>query len=363
MNIEEDNESTIFVSIPSYRDPECPRTLQDLYKKARYPERIYSLVNQQNYPEDQSATNFPGSGRYQRNIRLYQVPANEAKGPIVARAQIEQNLYSKGEADYWLQVDSHMAFVKDWDVSMIQQHSMLPDPNHGAITTFPPDFRQTSRQVPRLSLPTFIGLHDFSKTRQFPQQQRYMFRSFPKAPRKSLFYSAGFVFGPGEMVEEVPYDINCNYLFLGEEISMNARLYTHGYDLFAPLTSLVYHLSSRAYRPTFWEQLHKKNAKANPKTRAERQMAEQLALQRLQNMLFFGENPGDGFGLGKKRTLQQFEDFIGVDLQNQVATPRSKLGIVENAPDEEWVEKYGVQREQWEIALRNLQPLVPPKNI
>ena len=32
--------ATIFVSLPSYRDEECPLTLIDCLQKAKYPERI-----------------------------------------------------------------------------------------------------------------------------------------------------------------------------------------------------------------------------------------------------------------------------------------------------------------------------------
>lgn len=361
-----DQESTIFVSIASYRDPECPRTIQDMFKKARYPGRVHALVNEQNYPEDASSVGFPGSERFSNNIRLLRVSAHDAKGPMVARARIEQELYKKGEADYWLQIDSHMAFVKDWDVLMIQQHGMIPNPDKGILTTYPPDFTQGNRNVPNPSLPTFIGLHDFSTTRLFPQHQRYRYRSFPQKPREAIFYSAGFVFGPGEMVEEVPYDIHGNYLFLGEELSMAARLFTHGYTLYTPVTSLIFHLSSRAYRPTFWEQIHKRQSRVESKTRLLRKSLETNALRRLQDMLLHGKNPtedGGIYGLGNERTLQEFQDYIGIDLTNGVATPRAKLGIVEDATPEEWIEKHGLPKQKWELAMRALTPLLPPKVI
>ena len=37
----EDNFSTIFISIPSYRDADCKNTINDIYKQAKYPKRIF----------------------------------------------------------------------------------------------------------------------------------------------------------------------------------------------------------------------------------------------------------------------------------------------------------------------------------
>ena len=55
------------------------------------------------------------------------------------------------------------------------------------------------------------------------------------------------------MLKEVPYDPHLLFLFFGEESSMSARLWTHGWDFFAPPEHFIYHLWSRSYRPTFRE--------------------------------------------------------------------------------------------------------------
>ncbi len=371
-----EEQSTLFVSVPSYRDSETPKTLQNLFKRARFPERITVLVNEQNESiiagvttttskDDVSAVNFPGSGKYRQNIRLLQIPAFEAKGPVIARAQIEQELYTPGEADYWLQIDSHMAFIKDWDCQLIRQHNMLPDPDVGILTTFPTDFNPVSRAVPSLGLPNYIGFHDFNKNRSLPTQQRYQYRSFPTEPRKSLFYAAGFSFGPAEIMEKVPYDSHLNYIFLGEELTMAARFFTNGYDLYNPVTMPIYHLSNRTYRPNFWEQFHRKNAKAAPHIRVERKEMENVAMDRIYKMLFHGQNPVEEngiYGLGTQRSLEEFEAHIGIDLKNQIASPRAKLGIAENATEEEWNEKHGVSKQYWNQALRNLTPQTVPRS-
>lgn len=51
--------------------------------------------------------------------------------------------------------------------------------------------------------------------------------------------------------EQVPYDPGLRHSFFGEEVSMAARMFTRGWDFFAPPQAVVYHLWSRGHRPSF----------------------------------------------------------------------------------------------------------------
>lgn len=367
------DEATIFVSVPSYRDSETPKTLQHLFLRAAHPERITMLVNEQNEPfvlgkhkdhqsNDVSAVSFPGVSKYQQNIRLLQMDSTDAKGPIVARALIEQKLYTPGEADYWLQIDSHTAAIKNWDQELIRQLHLLDSPSKSVLTTFPADFDPAHRTaVAQLSLPNFIGFHDFNTARGLPTQQRYQFRAFPNQPRESLFYSAGFAFSTAAVPETIPYDPHMDYMFLGEEISMAARLFTNGFKMFSPVNMPIFHLSTRGYRPVFWEQIYRKNCKVNEPERLARKELESAALRRVQTLMFHGVAPPENngvYGLGSVKSLEEFEDHIGVRLKEQDACPRARLGIVANASDDEWREKYKLPRQSWQMALKQL---VPPR--
>lgn len=345
---DDERESIIFVSIPSYRDLECPKTIQDLFRKARFPARLLVGVCEQNYQGDYGALTFPGASQVRGNIRLHSMPAADAKGPMFARALIEQELYDKGEADYWLQIDSHMGFTKDFDVNLIRQQAMTPDPRRSIITAYPPDLKDR-RAISPLTLPTFLKFHCFDQNRGFIAQQKQTFREFPETTRPSLFYAAGFTFGPAEAHETVRYDPHTDYLFLGEEISMNLRFYTHGYNMFCPCSSLLYHMANRNYRPTFWEQIYRKNTKQPPVVREQRKELEAKALKRLQDLVFEGIDPPEKeYGLGRERTIAEFEDYIGVDMLNKRATPRAGLGISPDAPDIEWREKLGISKDEWQ---------------
>ena len=62
-----------------------------------------------------------------------------------------------------------------------------------------------------------------------------------ETPMLQPFWAAGFSFSRGHFVARVPYDCCLPMMFQGEEISMAARAWSHGYDFYAPMASVVFH--------------------------------------------------------------------------------------------------------------------------
>ena len=62
----------------------------------------------------------------------------------------------------------------------------------------------------------------------------------PDLPILGAFIAGGFLFGPSSIVGEVPYDPEL--YFYGEEIAMSARLWTSGFNIYAPNRLLLFHL-------------------------------------------------------------------------------------------------------------------------
>ena len=81
--------------------------------------------------------------------------------------------------------------------------------------------------------------------------RREQIKSTGNAPIPALFWAAGYSFSYSSVLRDVPYDPGLKFLFFGEEMSMLARLWTWGYDVFAPSETVVFHLWSRDYRPSF----------------------------------------------------------------------------------------------------------------
>ena len=61
-------------------------------------------------------------------------------------------------------------------------------------------------------------------------------------PMPSPFWAAGFNFASSDVIKEVPYDESLRHLFFGEETTMAVRMWTHGWDFFAPPETVCYHL-------------------------------------------------------------------------------------------------------------------------
>jgi hypothetical protein len=72
-------------------------------------------------------------------------------------------------------------------------------------------------------------------------------------PRQSAFVAAGFLIAHASIIREVPFDPFMPFLFMGEEIALSARLWTAGFDIYAPTDHVVSHDYGRHDAPKFWE--------------------------------------------------------------------------------------------------------------
>lgn len=352
------DDQSIFVSVPSYRDCECINTVLDLFAKARHPSRVFVGICQQNNPDEDSDIDCATSeelARYPNNIRILTMDANDAKGPMLARHLIEQHLY--GGEMFFLQIDSHCLFVKDWDVEMINQ-LLLCDSDRPILTTYPADFDRQTRRLPTNSPPTYLRFRDFHPRLGFTEQERRDFAHVPPVPQPSLFWAAGFSFTLGQAVQEVPYDPNCPYVFIGEEMSMAIRFFTHGWDLFAPTKSLLFHLMKRTYRPTFWEQVYRKNCVVDEQTRQERKHEEMCGVDRVHHIIrnLLADDP---YGVGTVRTIAEWEAHVGVDIETRRGSRRAVLGVTAAQSPEECYYKLGVEDPSL-IPLAKLQSTAAP---
>ncbi len=81
-------------------------------------------------------------------------------------------------------------------------------------------------------------------------------------PQLQPFWAAGFSFARGHFTVKVPYDAYQPMVFQGEEIAIGIRGFTHGYDFYAPVESVVFHeYAERSNRRKkvhmFWENSQK----------------------------------------------------------------------------------------------------------
>lgn len=144
------------------------------------------------------------------------VPHTEAKNAYYARFRVQK--FYQGQ-DFYLQIDSHMQFIKDWDAILIEEltncNSLKP-----ILSVYPPDFESKpvtlamcSNGFNALGVPLF-------KARSVKPFRR---------PIVSNFWAAGFSFSEGSLITECGYLERIGDVFFGEEIFQMKQFWSHGY--------------------------------------------------------------------------------------------------------------------------------------
>ena len=289
----------IFVQIASYRDPQLVPTIKSMLENAKKPKNLVIGVCRQYHPDDK----FDSLEEYKndKRFRVLDILYSESKGVCWARNQVQQ-LY-KGE-EYTLQIDSHMRFEKNWDDEFIKMVKQLQKKGYkkplltGYVSSFNPDNdpQERIRDPWRMAFDRFIPEGAvFFLPETIPNWNQMT------EPVTARFYSAHFAFTLGEFCNEVQHDPE--FYFHGEEISIAARAYTWGYDLFHPHKVLIWHEYTRKGRTKQWDddkEWVRKNEHSHKKNR-------QLFGMDGEKMIDMGK-----YGFGKIRTLSDYEKYSGL---------------------------------------------------
>jgi hypothetical protein len=319
-------EDLIFISIASYRDLQLGPTIQDCLGKAEFPERLRFGICRQ-FGEGEPESPF---AREDARFRVLDVPWWQSLGACWARAEI-MKLW-RGEP-WFLQVDSHCRFVYGWDRKLIEMAEQLrsngsPKP---IISAYALSFRPGRLEV-LAGEPGQIAFQAFTPD-SIPQLKP---TGFPRGvagedPVPARFLAAGFLFAPGSFVQEVPYDPEV--YFFGEEPTMAVRAFTHGYDLFHPTTSLVWHDYQRLHARRHWGDHTGGDEVPRVWTELDHESRDKV------RRLLTGE-PVESFGLGTERTLEEYEAYAGLSFRLRKAHPYTMRGELppNPPPPDDWVE-------------------------
>ncbi|MEM9529783.1 MAG: PqqD family peptide modification chaperone [Pseudomonadota bacterium] len=290
----------IFVQIASYRDPECQWTVQDLFAKAAYPERIFVGICWQSMQQDNEHCFAEVSCPPQ--VRLANFDASESKGLGWARQQA-MKLWD-GE-EYVLQIDSHMRFVPGWDQKLLDM-AAATGASLPVLTVYPPGYTPPDKleispplrvQVPaRFNRDGVLAFEALPLPRHAPTD-----RPFPAAG-----LAGGFLFAPAHIVDAVKPDPQL--YFFGEEVSLAVRLWTHGFDLFSPNEHVLYHYYGRQEDSKHWEDNRRWHALHMESLARLRTLLEPANTETYRQPIDLEE-----YGLGNARTLVEYEQFSGVN--------------------------------------------------
>ena len=293
----------IFVSIASYRDPELLATLRDLIANAKNPENLVFSIAWQHSPDDiwDTLDEFKDDPRF----KIIDIPYNESKGACWARSILQENY--NGE-EYYLQLDSHHRFTKNWDAECIKMIKQLKKAGHKKplLTAYIPSYNPENDPKERVQEPWWLTFDRF-----IPEGAVFFLpATIPgwqdmTQPVPCRFLSAHFIFTIGKWCQEVPYDPEL--YFHGEEISLAARSYTSGYDLFHPHKVIAWHEYTRKGRTKQWDD--------------DKQWGDRNKNAHLRNRILFGMEPGCTscqrnrlgiYAFGKERSLEDYEKYCGL---------------------------------------------------
>lgn len=327
----------IFVSIVSYRDPLLWTTVVEAYNNAKYRDSLVFGIVDQGWPKetiDIDAIPFKNQIRYLRFDPQY------ARGVCWAR-NVAQSLWA-GER-YYFHCDSHTLFDSDWDEKFILQLEMLREwHERPAITAYPSAFLAVDNDIRNLQRTKLSGCltliadenHGFKgDSDMYVGTKCHIIEAHE--PVHGYMASGNCLFTVGQFCQEVPYD---PYLyFSGEEHSLALRMWTHGYNIFHVNDIPVYHHYGRDYRQTAWGDQTVEDAR--PVKWWEHDVRSK---QRLREIVQ-GRDVGI-YGLGTKRTLQQYIDYTGIDYHNRMLHDKAKWGL--GVFEQDWRKQPRVQQQQ-----------------
>ena len=296
----------IFVSIASYRDPETKPTILDLLSKAKNPGNISIGVCLQNELEDMLLD------IKHEKLKILNFNWRESQGTCWARHNIQKLLYDNEK--YYFQIDSHHRFCENWDEWLIETIEQLRS-NYakpiigGYCPSYKPD-KDTNLEDRPMRIHAFADFSDLGDLMFSPKviKDFQLLRNNNISTIPARFLSGHFIFADSAFIKECPYDPNL--YFRGEELSLSARAYTSGYDLFHPVKPIVWHEYTRPKQRKHWIDHTSENGFIKTwKDRANSAKARARYLLGIENnnKINFGK-----YGLGTERTLHDYELYAGL---------------------------------------------------
>jgi hypothetical protein len=211
--------------------------------------------------------------------------------------------------------------VQDWDEKIMRQWQQT-DNEYAVLTTYIKDVGEVHAYDNEDQLPV-----DEPLACQTLYDPEGMVRNDQAAnvynlqrPKLATTWCAGLSFSKCHAEEAVPNDPNMKQMFDGEEWSKAVRLFTNGYDMYAPSHSVVFH-DYMGKMFTEEETANKDKAVWNFKPPAEAaelkeketkesraRMKALLKMEGADTSIDLGK-----YGLGDKRTYEEFAAFSGTD--------------------------------------------------
>ena len=331
-------QAPIFVGISSYRDgARCGATVAEAFAKARRPERVVVGVVDQLIPGDVScvdayceimaARHDLDECPFRDHIRTLTQAAHKARGPSAARHG-QQSLIQPAHDEWCLQIDAHAKLAPEWDLRAIAMWRQAGN-ERAILTHYPPGlaaYGEGAFESPLHAPQSCTWGWGERDERFMPRTTGQPHCAWLKEPKLGVAWSAGMSFSKCHAETRVRADPRLHYAFDGEEAARGARLWTHGYDFYAPPRPLVFHdyrANAQAWGHEYTVGFGSAQRKAEEEGAARLRALFDLPGSGAAAALLCAE----GFGLGSARSLEQWVAFTGVD----VAEHRFEAGVAAGA--------------------------------
>ena len=294
---------TIFIALASYIDNDLRNTILSCINQAKHPENLVLGVCLQYNDELETNERCIDDLVEKYNIRIKKFRYEESKGNAWARYQVS-DLYQ--DEDYVLQIDSHLRLTKHWDELLINEHSKLK--GNPIISYLSPSFKRNEElnldyqfdnldSLTHLNIPKITDITD----EYWPRFQGYTNMHPTNGLNKIVpILYCGFVFAKGNWIKEIKNDPE--HYYTGEEFALSIRSFTHGYDIYQPTRVISWHRANDNHIHHF------KVVNDNDERHAH-------AVSRLRKLVLGGDL--GGYGLGTKRTLQEYENFAKINIKEK----------------------------------------------
>lgn len=218
---------------------------------AKHPENlhfgVYSQVEEGEHPDLSDI----------KNLRQEIVPAYTAQGPGFARNKVMEMYRNQ---DYFLQIDAHSLFVKDWDEKTINLYNKIKKEtkNEKVVISFWGKPYMINQQNGKILYGRYEkGQWDVPGPHytELVRYASYWIGGRVAMPRNIDYHESacalgGFIFAEGRIVEEVGYDPELAWA--GEEVGFSLRAYCAGWNIYSPNKFLLYHNYERHNNPRVW---------------------------------------------------------------------------------------------------------------
>ena len=263
-------------------------------------------------------------------VRVLYVHETESQGPAMARYYASK-LW--GGETYFVQCDSHLQFANHWDAKYIAEIKATRNFPKSVLSSYPPGFTPgtsdgTVVESKGARLCTCVTMVNEPNPIIRINSGRGYSGDEPR-PTQIPFIAAGFFFARSEFLRDIPFDPLLAWCFMGEEIALSMRAWTHGWDIYAPRKNLIAHQyrPGRLGLPKFWETV---NRMFHGSTGLN--MIQRVMIKRIKHMVGYPDSKRSSiaqegneeiltdiehYSLGTERSWQDYMEFAGLHIDEE----------------------------------------------